>query len=395
MRIRAESTRKPAKASTTAIGAGRRFIGLQRKCACGGEPGLSGQCADCRRKLYPGVRAEPTINQPGDEYEREADRVADRVMRTPESPSAEPALLGYRFLDPANEVQGQHADGKHGRLEPKTELAAYIESMRGAGRPLDAPTRAFMEPRFGHEFSQVRIHTDARAAASADAVAAHAYALGRNIVFANGQYSPQTAGGKRLLAHELAHVLQQSRGGPVLQRASPGDTPPACPTDIKIAAVHSIPPINAQGVAAGWLSGGGLIAEMEVSDPTNRDWAGTKIHETMTAVKETCGKTQFCGNVGMGGTAGSTWPVGEAGSNWGMKFPSKRNTFYDWHISMVRYNVLGQEQLASCESECEQTYDCVGVGALRPKFAIKRSLTPDTVGTTAVTRIAATKTAKP
>jgi hypothetical protein len=77
------------------------------------------------------------------------------------------------------------------------------------GQPLDVGTRAFMEPRFGHDFSQVRIHTDARAVESAQAVNALAYTVGRNVVFGAGQYAPQTSEGRRLLAHELTHTLQQ------------------------------------------------------------------------------------------------------------------------------------------------------------------------------------------
>lgn len=80
------------------------------------------------------------------------------------------------------------------------------------GRPLDAPTRAFMEPRFGHDFSHVRIHADRAAADAAHAVAARAFATGHRIVFGAGQYAPHTARGRWLLAHELAHVAQ-ARGG--------------------------------------------------------------------------------------------------------------------------------------------------------------------------------------
>lgn len=79
------------------------------------------------------------------------------------------------------------------------------------GRPLDAATRSFMEPRFGHDFSKVRIHTDAKAAESADAVNAHAYTVGRDIVFAQGRYSTG-AQSRQLLAHELTHVVQQGSG---------------------------------------------------------------------------------------------------------------------------------------------------------------------------------------
>lgn len=81
--------------------------------------------------------------------------------------------------------------------------------LRSPGQPLDASTRAFMEPRFRHDFSAVRVHTDALAAESARAVSARAYTVGSDIVFARDQHRPRTDSGKRLLAHELAHVVQQ------------------------------------------------------------------------------------------------------------------------------------------------------------------------------------------
>lgn len=83
------------------------------------------------------------------------------------------------------------------------------EVLRSPGQPLDLNTRAFMEPRFGHDFSGVRVHTDARAARSAKAVNALAYTVGNDIAFDKGQYSPETNEGKGILAHELTHVLQQ------------------------------------------------------------------------------------------------------------------------------------------------------------------------------------------
>jgi hypothetical protein len=85
--------------------------------------------------------------------------------------------------------------------------------MTGPGQPLDASVRAFMEPRFGHEFSGVRVHADAKAAESARAVNAFAYTLGGDIVFDDGQYAPETDTGRALLAHELVHVIQQSSDG--------------------------------------------------------------------------------------------------------------------------------------------------------------------------------------
>jgi hypothetical protein len=86
------------------------------------------------------------------------------------------------------------------------------EVLRSPGRPLDAATRAFMEPRFGHDFGAIRVHTDTRAALSAAAVGAHAYSVGRDVVMGGGAHQPASGDGRRLLAHELAHVVQQRDG---------------------------------------------------------------------------------------------------------------------------------------------------------------------------------------
>lgn len=85
------------------------------------------------------------------------------------------------------------------------------EVLSGPGQPLDLQTRAFMEPRFGHDFSRVRVHADGHAAESARAVGALAYTVGHHIVFDAGQHAPATMVGRRLMAHELAHVVQQTR----------------------------------------------------------------------------------------------------------------------------------------------------------------------------------------
>jgi hypothetical protein len=81
------------------------------------------------------------------------------------------------------------------------------------GRPLDGPIRSVVSERFGHDFSRVRIHTDSRAAGEADRRSARAFAIGEDIVFGSGTWDPRSNGGQRLLAHELAHVVQQRRGG--------------------------------------------------------------------------------------------------------------------------------------------------------------------------------------
>ena len=99
--------------------------------------------------------------------------------------------------------------GARGGLPPVVQ--AVLGSHRG--QPLEPGTRASMESRFGEDFSQVRVHTDAQATESATALRAKAYTVGRDIVFGEKKYSPETSQGKQLLAHELAHVIQQSRGG--------------------------------------------------------------------------------------------------------------------------------------------------------------------------------------
>lgn len=118
--------------------------------------------------------------------------------------------------EPAQEtqtMQAARAASGDQRL-PADEIGASVRSVIGAGggQPLDEATRAFMEPRFGHNFSQVRVHTDAESARSAAAARALAYTVGNDIVFAPGRYAPDSSEGRHLLAHELTHVAQQDAG---------------------------------------------------------------------------------------------------------------------------------------------------------------------------------------
>jgi hypothetical protein len=92
------------------------------------------------------------------------------------------------------------------------------EAVRSPSQSLDSATRGFFEPRFGRDLSAVRVHTDASAKRSAETVQALAYTVGNDIVFGAGQYAPHSPAGKRLLAHELTHVIQQFAGAPTLQR---------------------------------------------------------------------------------------------------------------------------------------------------------------------------------
>lgn len=100
------------------------------------------------------------------------------------------------------------------RMIDGEEKTSVVGTASSGGQPLSEPVRADMEQRLGHDFSDVRVHTDADAHASAQAVNAHAYTTGNSIVFQRGQYDPDSGAGQKLLAHELTHVVQQ-RSGPV------------------------------------------------------------------------------------------------------------------------------------------------------------------------------------
>jgi hypothetical protein len=153
------------------------------------------------------------INQPGDRYEQEADRIADQVMRMP-TPE-----VGVRSIAPIGEQVQRKCPCEEEDLQRK-ELGHASESvpsivyevLKSPGRPLDARTRAFVEPRFGYDFTEVQVHTDANAADSAKAVNSIAYTVGNQMVFGAGQYDPHSIAGKKLIAHELTHVIQQRRG---------------------------------------------------------------------------------------------------------------------------------------------------------------------------------------
>jgi hypothetical protein len=163
----------------------------------------------------PVVQAKLSINQPNDAYEQEADVMAERVMN-----NSNPTITNNSFFAPAissiqrkckdceDERHVQRKENSTAATEVSTAGENYLDSLSG-GIALNEKARSFFEPRMGYDFSNVKIHTDNLAAKSAQSINALAYTFGSNIVFNNGQYSPETDAGKRLLAHELTHVIQQ------------------------------------------------------------------------------------------------------------------------------------------------------------------------------------------
>jgi hypothetical protein len=193
---------------------------LQRKSECGGSPSEGGECAECDQKREEGltggasgIQGKLIVNQPGDAYEQEADRVADQVLCMPD---ADTRILRRLCADCAEEGEAtpvlltSSAPTGHAVAPPIVH-----EVLRSPGQPLDVSTHAFFERRFGHDFRQVRVHTDTKAAASSRAVQATAYTVGQHIVFADNKYAPTTSAGRRLLAHELTHTIQQEGNGAV------------------------------------------------------------------------------------------------------------------------------------------------------------------------------------
>jgi Domain of unknown function (DUF4157) len=162
------------------------------------------------------------VEEVNDPLEHEADRVADQVIRTPDrqlSVGAAPMRLSRKCA--ACEQEDEQLLRKRSDVtEPVAAEAPSLvhDVLHSPGQPLDPATRAYFEPRFGHDLSSVRVHADEKAAQSAYSIHAHAYTAGHDIVFGEGKFAPATEG-RRLLAHELAHVVQQGGVARTVQRA--------------------------------------------------------------------------------------------------------------------------------------------------------------------------------
>lgn len=177
-----------------------------------------------RQPFFTSLLFQPklTLGPVDDPFEREADQMAERVMRSFNHESA--------FFKPLKGIQRKctkcEEDEKIMKKsatdnEPVGEVPSLVnEVIQSPGDSLDQETRQFFEPRFGWDFSRVKVHTGSRAASSSEEINAHAYTVGNHVVFNENQFSPKTDSGKKLLAHELTHVVQQgsSEVRPLVQR---------------------------------------------------------------------------------------------------------------------------------------------------------------------------------
>jgi len=157
--------------------------------------------------------------------------MAEHVMRMTIPLPNEPSF--FKPAQPGIQRKCQHCEeeeklrrkeNSNAKVQGNGSLDNYVGSLGTSGQPLSENSRHFFEPRFGQDFSNVRIHTDSVAAKSAQSINALAYTTGNNIVFNSGQYSPDSDSGKKLMAHELTHVLQQSDKGPEIKRQAAAST---------------------------------------------------------------------------------------------------------------------------------------------------------------------------
>jgi len=180
------------------------------------------------QRVVVGIQAKLAVGQPGDIYEQEADRIADEVMRMPEpeiqrqegEEQEEEILQTKPHIDQITPLVQRLVEEEEELLqamsmedttpEVSNDLESQINAIKGGGRHMAESELAYFEPRFGVDFSRVKVHTGAQAAESARAMNARAFTIGRDVVFSTGEYSSDTLTGRNLLAHELTHVLQQT-----------------------------------------------------------------------------------------------------------------------------------------------------------------------------------------
>ncbi len=241
---------------------------LQRKCVCGTPTSLlTGSCPECQSKKK--IQTKLAIGASNDPLEQEADRVADQVLAAPANPAT--STTAPRI---------QRHMGQAGGDALTAAPASVDQVLASPGKPLDVALQHDMRQRFNHDFSRVRIHSDITAAQSALEVNAHAYTAGNSIVFGANQFAPATHSGRRLLAHELTHVVQQSGVSAQLQRQVASDTPAdPCAYDgaaVKEREVHLNLNLNAARV---YRNGGGNVQfDNLITGPSTNRLAGCHMY---------------------------------------------------------------------------------------------------------------------
>lgn len=190
---------------------------LQRKCACGNKTIAGGECSQCAKKKN-GLQRKLSIGTSNNPLEREADRVADTVVRMPGTRNInDVANNDGVYQSKGKIIQTKTLNNRQQEISKNTNVN-YAGS---GGKPLTDSSQDYFESRFGRDLSHIRIHDSNSDYESAQSLNAKAYTLGNHLVFNKDQYSPETQSGKRLLAHEITHSIQQSGGQSSLDSESP------------------------------------------------------------------------------------------------------------------------------------------------------------------------------
>lgn len=195
--------------------------------------------APAAETAMPAVQMKMAVNKPGDKFEQEADRMADKVMRMPAPASSVKEEQIQRQADDKlqkkEEEKIQRTPNCDETLQRKggdgaPAVAAHtqtaIQNKITGGQPLSGDVRGYMEPRFGADFSNIRIHNDAEAASLSNQLSARAFTYQNHVFFSRDQYQPGTSEGKHLLAHELTHTIQQGQSPQLSPQVSTTVTPP-------------------------------------------------------------------------------------------------------------------------------------------------------------------------
>jgi hypothetical protein len=210
------------------------------------------------------------IGTSNDPLELEADRIAEQVLAT----TAHPVVSGA-----APRIQ-RFAGITTGQAE--TAPASVDRVLASSGSPLETTLQHDMGQRFGHDFSRVRIHSDAAADRSAQDVCAHAYTVGHHIAFGSGRFAPLGYEGLRLLAHELTHVVQQS-GAPPANGSPPGNGVQHLPAALPNVSTHVRLEARSPIRVARQQSDGKPVAEL-TGEPAEDRWKGTPVSEIIISL---------------------------------------------------------------------------------------------------------------
>jgi hypothetical protein len=378
------------------------------------------------------------IGEPNDSFEREADRMADQIMAGGR-PKLNWSLSKMSIAVPlqrkcscggsggasgeCEECKEKKALQRNAIGPAETGVAPPIvhEVLNSPGQPLDRATREFFEPRFGHDFSHVQIHANQPAAASTRAVNALAYTVGRDMVFGDGQYSPKTPEGRRLIAHELTHVVQQAEaagpGGACLAVDSSGsvaESEAASVADSVLGGNHQLVVGTRRGAVLQRQSGQRqrsatnqcpTSTSLDTYSPFNhsnlapseqakfRTYLGTLVRHSLSPGPDHtghCAKEELS-TVSTDCPAGMTsidfcsksdcLPVNRPGQDkpTGTSLPSNPKAFLDLHRTTSTRSILEGTGKNSCRVVCEQKYHCDSLGApVLGTFRITRNFRADT-----------------